>query len=127
MKALEILNKINEQIKVSRDDGFAVEIHFNRDYTAEIERAIEELEYLHNEKKSLVKILEKMNEEMIDLRKENLVLKSRSCATCKYNKEQDNFMIFCDKEMCQDGSKMMWHSFTKDFYCKYWELKNERD
>ena len=50
-------------------------------------------------------------------------LKNRSCDTCKYNKEQDNFMIFCDKTMCQDGSKMMWHSFTKDFNCKYWEPK----
>ena len=27
------------------------------------------------------------------------------------------------KTMCQDGSKMMWHSFTKDFSCKYWEAK----
>ena len=48
---------------------------------------------------------------------------NRSCENCKYNKKQDNFMIFCDKEMCQDGSKMMWHSFAKDFYCKYWEQK----
>ena len=51
-------------------------------------------------------------------------LKNRSCDTCKYNKEQDNFMIFCDKEMGQDGYKMMWHGFTKDFSCKYWELEN---
>ena len=90
-------------------------------------KAMTILEEAFLENKSLVKTLEKYNEEMIDLRKENQDLKNRSCATCKYNKEQDNFMIFCDKEMCQDGSKMMWHSFTKDFYCKYWELKNERD
>lgn len=50
-------------------------------------------------------------------------LQSRSCENCKYNKKQDNFMIFCDKEMCQDGSKMMWHSFTKDFSCKFWESR----
>ena len=50
-------------------------------------------------------------------------LQNRSCDNCEYNKEQDDFMIFCDKEMCQDNSKMMWHSFTKDFYCKYWESK----
>ena len=54
-------------------------------------------------------------------------LQNRSCENCKYNKEQDNFMIFCDKEMsrdlCQNNSKMMWHSFTKDFCCKYWESK----
>ena len=47
-------------------------------------------------------------------------LKNRSCENCKYNKEQDNFMIFRNKVMCQDGSKMMWYSFTKDFSCKYW-------
>ncbi len=50
-------------------------------------------------------------------------LQNRSCKNCKYNKKQDNFMIFCDKEMCQDGSKMMWHSFTKDFSCKFWECR----
>jgi len=30
-----------------------------------------------------------------------------------------------DKEACQDGSKIMWHSYTKDFYCKYREAKDE--
>ena len=50
-------------------------------------------------------------------------IENRKCENCKYNKKQDNFMIFCDKEMCQDNSKMMWHSFTKDFCCKYWESK----
>ena len=48
-------------------------------------------------------------------------LQNRSCENCKYNKEQDSYMIFCDKVMCQDGYKMMWHSFTKDFSCKFWE------
>ena len=57
--------------------------------------------------------------------KELEALQNRSCDNCKYNKEQDGFMIFCDKEMCQDGSKMMWHSFTKDFSCNKWEVKNE--
>ena len=39
-------------------------------------KAIEELEALQNENKSLVKTLEKYNEEMIDLRKENQDLKN---------------------------------------------------
>ena len=47
-------------------------------------------------------------------------LQNRNCGNCKYNKEQDSFMIFCDKVICQDGSKIMWHSFTKNFSCKYW-------
>ena len=38
--------------------------------------AIEELEALQNENKSLVKTLEKYNEEMIELRKENQDLKN---------------------------------------------------
>ena len=50
-------------------------------------------------------------------------LQNRSCNNCRYNKEQDSFMIYCEKEMCQDNSKIMWHSFTKDFCCKFWELK----
>lgn len=50
-------------------------------------------------------------------------LQNRSCENCKYNKKQNDFMIFCDKAMWQDGSRMMWHSFTKDFSCKYWESK----
>ena len=38
-------------------------------------KQLKELEALQNENKSLVKTLEKMNEEMIDLRKENQDLK----------------------------------------------------
>ena len=49
--------------------------------------------------------------------------KNRSCENCKYNKKQDNGMIFCDKVACLDGSKMMWHSFTKDFSCKNWKSR----
>ncbi len=65
MKAIAILNLIkNNDIKIS---GILKE---------DIFKAIKELEYLQNENKSLVKILEKMNEEMIDLRKENLDLKN---------------------------------------------------
>ena len=66
--------------------------------------------------------LEDFNEAIKELQD----LQNRTCENCKYNKEQDNFMIFCDKTMCQDGSKMMWHSFTKDFSCKFWELQNEK-
>ena len=39
-------------------------------------KAIEEIEVLQNENKSLVKTLEKYNEEMIELRKENQDLKN---------------------------------------------------
>ena len=60
MKALAILNLIkNNDIKIS---GILKE---------DIFKAIKELEFLQNENKSLVKTLEKYNEEMIELRKVN--------------------------------------------------------
>ena len=48
-------------------------------------------------------------------------LENRRCENCKHNKEQDNFMIFCDAVACKDGSRIMWHSYTKDFCCNKWE------
>ena len=45
-------------------------------YIIILNEAIEEIEALQNENKSLVKTLEKYNEEMIDLRKENQDLKN---------------------------------------------------
>ena len=60
MKAIAILNLIkNNDIKIS---GILKE---------DIFKAIKELEFLQNENKTLVKTLEKYNEEMIELRKEN--------------------------------------------------------
>ena len=63
LKAVEILKKYEHNKWVYID---------NKD----INEAIKELEALQNENKSLVKILEKYNEEMIDLRKENQDLKN---------------------------------------------------
>ena len=88
-----------------------------------LDNTVTTLAVLQNENKSLVTILEKYNKETIELKNENQDFKNRSCENCKHNKGQDNFMIFCDKVMCQDGSKMMWHSFTKDFSCKYWKSR----
>ena len=58
---------------------------------------------------------------MIDLIEELEELENRRCENCKHNKEQDNFMIFCDAVACKDGSRIMWHSYTKDFCCNKWE------
>ena len=41
---------------------------------------------------------------------------NRSCANCRYNKEQSNYMIFCEAT---------WHGFSKDFCCNKWESRNE--
>ncbi len=91
MKALQLLETL-------KDD------YIHGELTSDIDEAIKEIEayktnyqgvkrrldstvttlaVLTNENKSLVKTLEKMNEEMIDLRKENQDLKNRSCVTCK--------------------------------------------
>ena len=59
MKAIELL----QYLKDGMDTGYPPK-HI-------IDNAIEEIEDLQNENKSLVKTLEKYNEEMIELRKEN--------------------------------------------------------
>ena len=64
MKIIELL----QYLKDGMDTGYPPK-HIIND-------AIKELEALQNENKSLVKTLEKMNEEMIDLRKENQDLKN---------------------------------------------------
>ena len=116
MKALEILKE--QYNMLSKDiDGVWID-------PEKIDEAIKELEYLQNENKSLVKILEKMNEEMIDLRKENQDLKNRSCVTCKYG---HTYQFDEDIECMKLGADTQGLYFEKDFYCKNWELKNERD
>ena len=64
MKALEYLKKEREIKKHCADAAWGY-------YDKGIDEAIEELEVLQNENKSLVKTLEKYNEEMIELRKCN--------------------------------------------------------
>lgn len=69
MKAIEYLKRERE-IKMHCADvtwGY---------YDKDIDEAIKELEALQNENKSLVKTLEKYNEEMIELRKANQDLKN---------------------------------------------------
>ena len=69
MKALVILKNAKSFGSTGR------EIIINK---YKLEEAIKELEDLQNENKSLVKTLEKYNEEMIELRKENEDFKERS-------------------------------------------------
>ena len=113
MKALEYLKKEREIKKHCADVAWGY-------YDKSIDEAIKELEDLQNENKSLVKILEKMNEKMIDLRKENQDLKSRSCATCKYGR---SFHFDKDIECMKLYDATQGLCFEKDFYCKNWESK----
>lgn len=64
MKALELLQYLKDGMR--------------RGYRSKhiIDNTIKEIEVLTNENKSLVKTLEKYNEEMIELRKENQELKN---------------------------------------------------
>ena len=64
MKAIEYLKREREIKKHCADVAWGY-------YDKAIDEAIKELEALQNENKSLVKTLEKYNEEMIDLRKSN--------------------------------------------------------
>ena len=116
MKALEILKE--QYNMLSKDiDGVWID-------PEKIDEAIKELEDLQNENKSLVKTLEKYNEEMIELRKENQDLKNRSCVTCKYG---HTYQFDEDIECMKLGADTQGLYFEKDFYCKNWELKDERD
>ena len=67
MKVLKIL-------KGAEDFGFSAKQIIVSSH--KLDKAMEELEALEIENKSLVKTLEKYNEEMIDLRKENQDLKN---------------------------------------------------
>ena len=70
MKAIQLLKEFEDIIKSSYEDG-KVTFYFNLAIHNRFLEAIKELEALQNENKSLVKTLEKYNEEMIELRKCN--------------------------------------------------------
>ena len=82
MKALEILKNAKSFGSTGRE--IIINKYKLEEAIKELEKIVKEdiqdrlveLEALQNENKSLVKILEKMNEEMIDLRKENQDLKN---------------------------------------------------
>lgn len=60
--------------------------------------------------KSLVKTLIKMDEEMIELRKENQDLKSRSCNECKhYLSDNGNYPL----EPCSECSRFYSDNFER--------------
>ena len=51
-------------------------------------------------------------------------IKNRSCSTCKYG---HTYQFDEDIECMKLGADTQGLYFEKDFYCKNWELKNERD
>ena len=65
---------------------------------------------LHNEIDEAIKELEE--------------IKNRSCSTCKYGR---SFHFDKDIECMKLYDATQGLCFEKDFYCKNWELKNERD
>ena len=73
MRTLELLKEFEDIISSSGEDGKygKATFHFNLAIHSRFLVAIKELENLQNENKSLVKTLEKYNEEMIELRKVN--------------------------------------------------------
>ena len=71
MKALEILKHKWTQGNVVYDNDTEKHTRYLKYDEELIHKAIKELEDLQNENKSLVKTLEKYNEEMIELRKSN--------------------------------------------------------
>ena len=76
MKALKILLDERKQQLDIFEQNKELGNPNESNYIVLLNEAIKELEDLQNENKSLVKTLEKYNEEMIDLRKENQDLKN---------------------------------------------------
>ena len=114
-----IIQKYDEAIK-----GLEAYITNYQGINRRLDNTVTALAVLEHQNKSLVKTLEKYNEEMIDLRKENQDLKNRSCVTCKYG---HTYQFDEDIECMKLGADTQGLYFEKDFYCKNWELKDERD
>ena len=74
-KALEVLRRELQNNYKKRPFIIKSEL-YHKEKIEDFHEAIDELQDLQNENKSLVKTLEKYNEEMIDLRKENQDLKN---------------------------------------------------
>ena len=127
MKALEYLKEKLTKLCMSFDGVWISQEELD-EAAKELEKIVKEnsedrlaeLEALEIQNKSLVKTLEKYNEEMIDLRKENQDLKNRSCVTCKYG---HTYQFDEDIECIKLGADTQGLYFEKDFYCKNWELK----
>ena len=71
---------------------------------------------VHNDKS----IIDQYDEAIDELEE----LQNRSCATCKYG---HTYQFDEDIECMKLGADTQGLYFEKDFYCKNWELKNERD
>ena len=71
---------------------------------------------VHNDKS----IIEQYDQAIKELEE----LKNRSCVTCKYG---HTYQFDEDIECMKLGADTQGLYFEKDFYCKNWELKNERD
>ena len=134
MKALELLYQYQRADEIaggymskSLDEAIKeLEAHITnyQGIKRRLDNTVTTLAVLQSGNDSLVTILEKMNKEMIDLRKENQDLKNRSCITCKYG---HTYQFDKDIECMKLGADTQGLYFEKDFYCKNWELKNERD
>ena len=68
--------------------------------------------------------MEELHNEIDEAIKELEEIKNRSCSTCKYGR---SFHFDKDIECMKLYDATQGLCFEKDFYCKNWELKNERD
>ena len=132
MKAIELLKQdrdyclaisIDNSIIKKYDDGIEeVEAYITnyQEMKRRLDSTVETLAVLTSTNKSMSKLLTKMNKKMIELRKENRELESRSCENCKHYKQSSSQ----DYKSCYE-IKINGFNFEseKDFCCKYWELK----
>ena len=83
MKAIEILKNLKNEMQ--NNDGI-INWDCSYEYFKKVDNAIEEIENLQNENKSLVKTLEKMNEEMLKLRKPRTITRKLNESSNSTNK-----------------------------------------
>ena len=82
-------------------------------------KAIALLKFFRNKKGTIYRTMIKVDEAIEEL--ENL--QNRSCFTCKYG---HTYHFDKDIECMKLGAETQGIYFKKDFYCKNWELKNEK-
>ena len=82
-------------------------------------KAIALLKFFRNKKGTIYRTMIKVDEAIEEL--ENL--QNRSCITCKYG---HTYQFDEDIECMKLGADTQGLYFEKDFYCKNWELKNEK-
>ena len=128
MKAIELLKQdrdyclaisIDNSIIKKYDDGIEeIEAYITnyQDVKRRLDSTVETLAVLTSTNKSMSKLLTKMNKKMIELRKENRELESRSCENCYESKTCKILHSVYKDRLKKEGYAM----HKNEFKCSFW-------